>query len=78
MRQCNTYHLNENKKITSAIQATTSLKNSKERGYTCLIEALEKYKIETGAILAKNDGYGEEIENKRIRFKPVWKWLLEE
>lgn len=68
----------ENKKITAAIQVTTSLKNNKEREYTGLIEALEKYKIETGVILTENEEYEEEIENKKIKVRPVWKWLLEE
>ena len=67
----------ENKEILDAIQVTVSLKDTKEREYRGLLEALNKYKLDTGLILTENEEYEEIVEGKKIVVKAIWKWLLE-
>lgn len=63
--------------ISKAIQITHNLEENKEREINGLLEALHKYKLKEGLILTSE--YEEEINEskKKIKIKPVWKWLLE-
>ena len=69
--------ITENKTVLTAIQVTLNLKNNKEREYRGLLEALDKYKLDTGLILTENEEYEEIVQNKKIIIKPIWKWLLD-
>jgi len=60
-----------------AIQVCYDITISKNREVRGLLEALDKLKLTKGLILT-NDFDGEEVINdKKIIFKSVWKWLLE-
>ncbi len=70
----------EGLKITKAIQVCLNLDNiaTKNREIEGLLEALKEYKLSEGLILTLDKE--EEIkikDNKIIKVKPVWKWLLE-
>jgi hypothetical protein len=66
-------------KIVSAIQVTKELNDENtKREINGLVEALEKYHLKKGVILTFNEDEKEErINGKKIRFIPLWKWLLE-
>lgn len=66
----------ENKRPIEAIQVTVTLHNTKEREYGGLLEALEAYGLESGLILTENDEFEETVRGKKIKVRPVWKWLL--
>jgi len=66
-------------KITKAIQVCLTVDNptTKQREVDGLLEALREYKLKEGLILTL-DKEDEIISgDKKILFKPVWKWLLE-
>ncbi len=82
------YHLDKNEcdfiikkglKITNAIQVCLNLDNplTKKREITGLLEAMQKYNLKEGLILTLDKESEENINNKKIIIKPVWKWLLE-
>ncbi len=64
--------------IVEAIQVCyTITKESKEREINGLLEAMERFKIKEGNILTYDHEEKIKIKMKRIRFTPVWKWLLD-
>lgn len=74
--------IKEGLEITTAIQVTQSMSEpeTQEREFNGLIEAMQKYKLEKGLILTKDE---EEIRSELIEgrdctilVKPLWKWLL--
>jgi len=65
--------------ICEAIQVCYNLdKNNKEREINWLIEAMNKFNLREGLIITFDQEEEVKIDNKKITFKPVWKWLLEE
>jgi len=65
--------------ICEAIQVCYNLdKNNKEREINGLIEAMNKFNLREGLIITFDQEEEVKIDNKKITFKPVWKWLLEE
>ncbi|GBE19432.1 hypothetical protein BMS3Abin17_00155 [archaeon BMS3Abin17] len=72
--------IKEKNKVISAIQVTENMneENSK-REVNGLINALKKYNLKEGIILSLDDEEKQKkIGNKKIKFIPLWKWLLEE
>lgn len=69
--------ISENRMITDAIQVTASLKDNKTREYGGLVEALERYNLDEGLVLTDDDEFDDIVEDKIIKVRPVWKWLLE-
>jgi uncharacterized protein len=70
--------IREGNKIKEAIQVTYELnEKNKERETAGLIEALNKFKLNQGAIITFDQEEEIKIENKKIKIMPVWKWLLE-
>ena len=69
--------IREGSKIHEAIQVTYEL-NEKNKGREIigLIEALNKFKLKEGLILTYNQEDVFEINEKKIRVIPIWKWLL--
>jgi len=43
-----------------------------------LLEALEATKLKQGLVITADKEKEETIKGKKIRFVPLWKWLLEE
>lgn len=65
-------------KALQAIQVCYNLEESKERELQGLLEAMTKFGIEEGTIVTGNTE-GEELrESKKIRYIPLWRFLLEE
>ena len=72
--------VSEGKKIVSVIQVCNDLSNedTKDREIKSLITTLNYFKLKEGYIITKEDTYKEEeIDRKKIKIIPVWKWLLE-
>jgi predicted AAA+ superfamily ATPase len=68
----------EKDKITQAIQACSILSDeNKEREIKGLLEAMHKFKLKEGLILTLEQEEEINIEGKKIRVMPAWKWLLE-
>jgi len=66
-------------KITKAIQVCFDLnEDNKNREIRGLLEALEKFNIKEGVILTYKQEDQFNINNKKIKVLPVWKWLSEE
>lgn len=79
-RECDFIIMN-NLKASQAIQVTQELnKNNKEREVCGLIEVMQKYQIKEGLILVQDlkKETEEKINNKKIKFIPLWEWLLNE
>ena len=63
--------------ITQALQVCFSLnKENREREVSGLLEALHKFKLREGQIIALDQEEEFEQESKKILAIPVWKWLL--
>lgn len=70
--------IKEKDKITNAIQVCFDFREeTKERELRGLLSALEEFSLKTGLILTYNQEDEFLVNNKKIRVKPVWKWLVE-
>ena len=49
---------------------------TKEREVKGLIKAMEVFNLERGLIITEDFEEEEKIENKKIIYVPLWKWLL--
>lgn len=72
--------IKEGLKISQAIQVTISLSDldTKKREINGILDALNTYNLKEGLILTKDEEDEIKIENKTIKVKPIWKWLLSE
>ena len=50
---------------------------TKEREINGLCMAMEKFNLKTGIIITSDFETKEKINNKTIKFIPLWKWLLQ-
>lgn len=81
-KECD-FLIRKGEKIVSAIQVTTTLKNTatRTREIDGLIEALASYDLPEGYILTENEEASETIINSgkkyQIRTLPIWRWLLD-
>lgn len=66
-------------KVTSLIQVSYDLSNpkTKEREVKGLLSGLNEFKLKEGIIITKDLEKQEKIDNKIIKYIPIWKWLLE-
>lgn len=71
--------ITEKNKVTSLMQVSYDLSNpkTKEREAKALLSGLTEFKLKEGIIITKDIEKEEKIENKTIKFIPLWKWLLE-
>jgi uncharacterized protein len=69
----------EKNKVTSLIQVVYDLSDpkTKERKIRGLISGLKEFKLKDGVIITKDLEKEEKIDNKIIKYIPLWKWLLE-
>ena len=49
-------------------------KNSELKG---LIEAMDEFNLKTGLMITEDSDLEENIDEKKIKYMPLWKWLLE-
>lgn len=67
----------KNNKIEFAVQTCTELNaENKEREIEGLSEAMRKYKLKEGILLTIDQSDEMQINKKKIRVVPAWKWLL--
>ncbi len=67
----------EKNKVTEAIQVTKEINESnKDRELKGLIEAMNKFKLKEGLILTNDQETIIKKDNKTIKVKPTWKWLI--
>jgi hypothetical protein len=68
----------EGEKIKEVIQVCYEItEENKEREVNGIVEAMEEFKLKEGLVIT-GDFEGEEvIKDKKIVYKPLWKWLLE-
>lgn len=64
--------------IKKAIQVVYDIKNerAKLREINGVIECLKEFHLKEGLIITKDYDAEEKIDNKKIKFVPLWKWLL--
>ncbi len=71
--------IKEGLKITEAIQVCYEInEKNKKREVEGLLGALEKFKLKKGVIITDNKEGSENIKGKKIIYKPLWKFLLED
>ena len=51
--------------------------DTKKREIKALTKAMNEFKLKEGLIITQDYETEERIKNKKIKFKPLWKWLLE-
>jgi len=69
----------EKNKVSSLIQVCYDLDivKTKEREIRGLLLGLNEFKLKEGVMITRDLEKEEKIDNKLIRFIPLWKWLLE-
>ncbi len=73
------FMVKEGLKVKQLIQVCydVSKTETKEREIRSLLTAMEEFKLKEGVIITENYDAEEEVEGKRIKYVPLWKWLLE-
>lgn len=61
-----------------AIQVCYNINKSKERELNGLLEAMSKFKLKEGIIITEDYEAEEKVKGKKIKFLPLWRWLLTE
>lgn len=71
--------IKEGEKIKEVMQVCFELtEENKEREINGIAEAMEEFKLQEGMVIT-GDFEGEEVaKGKKIVYKPLWKWLLEQ
>jgi hypothetical protein len=69
--------IKKGKKIIQAIQVSYQIKENREREIKGLLEAIQAFKLKEGIIITEDKEGEEKIKGKKIKFIPLWKWLLE-
>jgi predicted AAA+ superfamily ATPase len=65
-------------KITNLIQVCYDIENAEtyEREHSGLLKAMEVFKLNSGIIITFDLEKEEKIKRKKIKYIPLWKWLL--
>lgn len=63
-------------RIIKAFQVCYDFEKSKERELKGLLDALVHFKLNEGTIITSDYEAEEIIKGKKVRFVPLWKWLL--
>lgn len=58
-------------------KVSTATTNQREREINGLLSALKAYNLSEGIILTQEEESVWEIEEKKIKVIPIWKWLLD-
>ncbi|MEW6619633.1 MAG: ATP-binding protein [bacterium] len=72
--------LKEKLKTKQLIQVCSNVydEKTKQREIKALIKAMEEFGLKEGLVITEDDEFEEKIEGKKIRFLPLWQWLLSE
>ncbi len=69
--------IKEKNKIKEALQVCYYLNDkNKTREYSGILETIDKFNLKEGFIITEDYEAEERIKNKKIKFIPLWKWLL--
>lgn len=68
----------EGTKVTGAFQVCIEPEAAGERGTKGLLEALEVFELDSGSIITADDDRQETTDGKRVRYLPLWRFLLED
>ncbi len=70
----------EGLEVKQLIQVCVDLSKikTKERELRSLCKALDEFRLEQGLVITEDYEAEEELKGKKIRFIPLWKWLLSE
>ena len=70
--------IKEGSKIQNLIQVCWNIRNEKTklREIKSLLKAMDEFKVKEGLIITEDYDNVEEINNKKIVFKPLWQWLI--
>jgi len=73
------YVITEGVKVKTIIQVTSDLdsEKTKEREINGLVQCAKETGLKEGLIITKDKEGREEVEGIKIKFIPLWKWLLE-
>jgi len=64
-------------RVKELIQVCYSMdENTEEREVRSLIKAMDEFKLEEGLVITEDLDKEEEVDDKKIMYKPLWKWLL--
>lgn len=68
------------KKVSHLLQACLDISDyqTREREINSLLKAMDKFSLKEGIILNLEEEKEEKFKDKKIKFIPLWKWLLEE
>lgn len=80
-KECD-FVIREEHYTTQVIQVCTNLADpeTKQREYTGLLEAMQRFSLDSGLILTEDEDFVETVAVNEQKFKiqviPIWKWLL--
>lgn len=75
-RECD-FIVKEGQRVAQAIQVSYGIKENKEREIEGLLEAMKAFKLKSGLVITEDKEGLESVQGKKIRFVPLWKWLLQ-
>ena len=70
--------IKEGLRVKDLIQVCYSMdEETEEREVRSLIKAMAVFKLKEGLVITEDIDEEVEVDNKKIVYKPLWKWLLE-
>lgn len=74
------FAVKENSKVKELIQVCWNISdtNTKKRELRSLFKAMKEFNLKTGMIITEDYEYEEVVDDKTIKYIPLWKWLLGE
>ena len=70
--------IKEGLRVKELIQVCYSMdEETEEREVRSLIKAMAVFKLKEGLVITEDIDEEVEVDNKKIVYKPLWKWLLE-
>ncbi|MEW6482627.1 MAG: ATP-binding protein [bacterium] len=72
--------LKEKLKTKQLIQVCFNIydEKTKQREIRALIKAMDEFGLKESLVITEDDEFEEKIESKKIKFLPLWQWLLSE
>jgi predicted AAA+ superfamily ATPase len=67
----------EGQKVTQLIQVCYDIRNVEKREVGALLSASKELGCKNLLIITENYEAEKSVENKKIKFVPLWKWLLQ-
>jgi len=70
--------IKEGNEIKHAIQVCSEISEAEEREVNSLLQGMDEFDIDEGTIITGDIRKEKKIENKKIRYVPLWEWGLSE